>query len=305
MEIVDMDLKTVLVVVDPTSENDALLERAVMIGTCFNARLELFVAEHRGVLEPSYPLEAASLEAAMQGLVTSKQQWLDAYVERLTQAGVQVTTEVRWARHLYDAVLERADEIQADLILKETHQHSLLKRALFTNTDWHLMRETSRPIWFVKREHVWNARRRLLAAVDPVHAREKSPELDLRILEIAKLMATHLPAELHVVHAYEVAPTGLMAEFDTLIKDFPSYRREVMKRHRTALENLMATAAPEAISYLEDGVPERVLPQFVNRNAIDLTVMGAVSRSGVDRILIGSTAERVLDNLESDILVVR
>src|SRR5690554_3613213 len=103
MEIVDMDLKTVLVVVDPTSENDALLERAVMIGTCFNARLELFVAEHRGVLEPSYPLEAASLEAAMQGLVTSKQQWLDAYVERLTQAGVQVTTEVRWARHLYDA----------------------------------------------------------------------------------------------------------------------------------------------------------------------------------------------------------
>lgn len=157
----------------------------------------------------------------------------------------------------------------------------------------------------MKREHVWNARRRLLAAVDPVHAREKSPELDLRILEIAKLMATHLPAELHVVHAYEVAPTGLMAEFDTLIKDFPSYRREVMKRHRTALENLMATAAPEAISYLEDGVPERVLPQFVNRNAIDLTVMGAVSRSGVDRILIGSTAERVLDNLESDILVVR
>src|SRR5690606_41885077 len=115
MESVDMDLKTVLVVVDPTDENDALLERAVMIGTCFNARLELFVAEHRGMLEPSYPLEAASLDAAMQGLVTSKQQWLDTYVERLSQAGGEETAEVRWARHLHGAVLERADENQDDL----------------------------------------------------------------------------------------------------------------------------------------------------------------------------------------------
>lgn len=300
-----MDLKTVLVVVDPTDENEALLERAAMIGTCFNARLELFLANQRGMLEPDYPLEAASLQAAMQGFVTSKQQWLDVYVERLAGAGLEVTSEVRWANRLYDAVLERAQEIGADLILKETHQHSILKRALFTNTDWQLMRETSVPIWFVKREHVWNTRRRLLAAVDPVHAREKSPELDLRILEMAHQLSNRLPAELHVVHAYEATPTGLLAEFDTLVTDYPTFRREVMKRHRTALENLMATAAPDAISYLEDGVPERVLPQFVNRNAIDLTIMGAVSRSGVDRILIGSTAERVLDNLESDILVVR
>src|SRR5690606_40872261 len=112
-------------------EDDALLVRGEMVGTWFDARLELFVAEHRGILEPSYPLEAASLEAAMQGLVTSKQQWLDTYVERLSRAGLQVTTEVRWARHLYDAVLDGADEIQAELLLNETHQHTLLKRDLF------------------------------------------------------------------------------------------------------------------------------------------------------------------------------
>lgn len=34
-------------------------------------------------------------------------------------------------------------------------------------------------------------------------------------------------------------------------------------------------------------------------------VMGAVSRSRLDRLLVGNTAERVMDNLECDVLVVK
>ena len=33
--------------------------------------------------------------------------------------------------------------------------------------------------------------------------------------------------------------------------------------------------------------------------------MGAVSRSRMDRILIGNTAEKVLDKLECDVLVIK
>src|SRR5690554_689459 len=107
----NMDFKTVLVVVDPTNDNEALLQRAAMIGSRFGARLELFLADHRGALEPSYPLESASMQAAMQGFVNSKRQWLDNYVNQLAGSGLEVTSEVRWARHLYDAVLERSEEI--------------------------------------------------------------------------------------------------------------------------------------------------------------------------------------------------
>ncbi|HJO11835.1 MAG TPA: hypothetical protein QGI39_07320 [Gammaproteobacteria bacterium] len=32
--------------------------------------------------------------------------------------------------------------------------------------------------------------------------------------------------------------------------------------------------------------------------------MGAVSRSRIDRLLIGNTAEKMLDKLESDVLVI-
>ncbi len=37
----------------------------------------------------------------------------------------------------------------------------------------------------------------------------------------------------------------------------------------------------------------------------DLVVMGAVSRSGIQRLFIGSTAEEVLDRLPCDVLIVK
>ena len=39
--------------------------------------------------------------------------------------------------------------------------------------------------------------------------------------------------------------------------------------------------------------------------AIDLVVMGAVSRSFMVDVFIGNTAERVLDYIESDVLIIK
>jgi universal stress protein E len=36
-----------------------------------------------------------------------------------------------------------------------------------------------------------------------------------------------------------------------------------------------------------------------------IVVMGAISRSGLKRLIIGNTAERVLDFLECDVLIVK
>ena len=38
---------------------------------------------------------------------------------------------------------------------------------------------------------------------------------------------------------------------------------------------------------------------------VDILAMGAIARSGLKRVLIGSTAERVLERLPCDVLVVK
>jgi universal stress protein E len=43
----------------------------------------------------------------------------------------------------------------------------------------------------------------------------------------------------------------------------------------------------------------------VDETGADVVVIGAVSRSGLKRIALGSTAERVLDFVPSDLLIVK
>ena len=72
---------------------------------------------------------------------------------------------------------------------------------------------------------------------------------------------------------------------------------------------LLALAAtrgvdPAAVHVLR-GSPVDLLPRHVTEAGVDFVVMGAVSRTRLQEIFIGSTAERVLDRLPCDVLVVK
>ncbi len=52
-------------------------------------------------------------------------------------------------------------------------------------------------------------------------------------------------------------------------------------------------------------MPREALPAFCQQIGANLTVMGAVSRGRLQRLVIGSTAEAVLDQLTSDVLLLK
>jgi len=62
---------------------------------------------------------------------------------------------------------------------------------------------------------------------------------------------------------------------------------------------------PPARRHLNMGLVRDELASLVKRLDAGIVVMGAVSRSGLRRVFIGNTAERVLDDLDCDVLVVK
>lgn len=56
---------------------------------------------------------------------------------------------------------------------------------------------------------------------------------------------------------------------------------------------------------IERGQPEVLLPDFITSTGVDLVVLGSQGRSGLVRVLLGSTAENLLHALDCDTLVVR
>lgn len=81
-----------------------------------------------------------------------------------------------------------------------------------------------------------------------------------------------------------------------------AYERHIEERVRNLARRHQL---PETRVRVVGGDVAGVLPEFAKSERANLVVMGAVSRSFVERVLIGHTSERLLDQLDCDVLVVK
>jgi universal stress protein E len=155
----------------------------------------------------------------------------------------------------------------------------------------------------------WAERAVIVAAVDPSHVNDKPVVLDRRILDWSQTLARATNGSVHALHAY--LPIALSAEVATGMPVIMSAMSpQMMEEERVAaLEQVRSLCAPYNIDSQRTaaklGVASDVIPSFAEEVGADVVVMGAISRSGLERMFIGSTAERVLETLPCDVLVVK
>jgi universal stress protein E len=221
-----------------------------------------------------------------------------------------VTTQVHWDHPLHEGILRRVEEFTPDLVVKDTHYHPPVRRALFSNTDWHLIRACPVPL-LLARQTAWPERPVVIAAVDPDHRHSKPVALDTDILGAARRVADALQGTVEVVHAFFpasllAATTGMagapMAADVTWTDLLESERARV-----TAALNETVEAAGLSVSAVRvlQGAAADALPRHAESAGAAVLVMGAVTRGRLRERLIGSTAERVLDRMSCDVLVVK
>ena len=79
--------------------------------------------------------------------------------------------------------------------------------------------------------------------------------------------------------------------------------REIRRSQIKQLTDEYAVA--DANLHVDAGGAAEYLPWMAAQWCVDILAMGAISRSGLKRVFIGSTAERVLETLPCDVLVVK
>jgi len=130
-----------------------------------------------------------------------------------------------------------------------------------------------------------------------VHEHDKPAELDDAIFRFAKALATGTDGTLEVVHAFAL-PMDLELP--------PDARELVLREHREAMTAFIKThdIPKDSVRLIEGRAVESLRRAAVEHNA-DFIVMGAIARRGLSRLFIGSTAERVLDKLPCDLVIVK
>lgn len=174
--------------------------------------------------------------------------------------------------------------------------HALVRR---------LLRKSPAPVWLI--QPTGSSTQRVLAAVDPNPAED---QLNRQILEMAATFASE-GAVVDVVTVWQLYGERTLRE-----SAFWKARRGEIEQMlvaeelgvRLALEELLGSSGPPGIEWaihLRRGEAAEIISLTVRELMTDTLVIGTVARSGISGLVMGNTAERVLDSVSTSVVAVK
>jgi len=299
-------IRSVLVIVDPTAQQHPAVAKAALLAQKFQARLDLFICDTKAARDLRHAAYVKSGTSSPP--IVDMKELLENLAQPLRARGLDVTTETTRADPLHIALVERVKHTCAELVVKDTHHHTLAQRTILTHTDWELIRSCSVPLLLTK-PRPWASSPCICAAVDPGHADDKPAMLDHYILELSTELAARLNGNSQVVHAY--IPAALIAATAAGVSfSMADVTPEMLAVERERkMKELLALASdyriPASNIHLQLGGAVEQLCRLAEQLDADVMTMGAISRGALKRILIGSTAENILERLPCDALIVK
>lgn len=295
----------VVAIGNPFAGRQMAIRKAGEIANRCNARITLFHA-----FSMPYPLPVPAPKSsteALQAAIDYRFKGLEKLAKPLRKRGILVECVVKWDFPAHEAIVRQVLSSKPDLLIAESHRHGTIGRWLLANTDWELIRACPCPLWFVKSRHS-PENPSILAAVDPLHAHAKPSKLDDLILDQAATLVANLGGAINVVHAYtpplSTASSNYVEPFRIPLS--PDRAQRFLSGIRTQVEQLArrhGLSASQCI--LKEGDPATAISEIAATKSTDVLVMGAVSRHELKRIFIGSTAEKLIDKVRCDLLIVK
>lgn len=290
-----LELDKILVVIEPDSDSQPALEKAIQLAEYADSELELIIADYNPYLEGSYYFDdPAQTKKARDEHDEQQRQNMEAMAAPLRDQGLKVSIAFAWGNPPYEEIVRYVEKSKPSIVIKSTHRHNKLSRLLLSNEDWELIRYCSAPLLLTKSQQ-WRSNPVFLAAVDPDHMNDKPAALDHKIIKSAQSLSAISGGEVHLLHSAWVPPLAGAYKLHADSKE-ESNKLSTL----AAINEVCSSMCHLSNEYLVDSLP--AMARELEASAV---VIGAVSRSRLDRILIGSMAEKVLDNLQCDVLIVK
>jgi len=289
----------IMVIMDNNLQRSPALLRALSLARRMDAVLQLRVFEHIRSLERA-ARQGFDLDAYLEG----RRAHLEGLASHLRGEGNEVECKVVWGRPIAEKIVFETLALRPDLIIKDVPSHADPRRAFLDGLDWQLLAECPAPLMLVQPNSA-SLPKRILAAVDPLDEHGKPHALNDQIAMTAASLAAQCGAALDMVNAFEYMPMGGEMEYAGWVPDLTLFG-ELRKVHAEGLYALGKRhgIAPSHMHVL-DGEASDSIVEFAKTHHVDLVVMGSIYRTGLRRLVLGSTAEGVFDTLPCDMLLIK
>ncbi len=302
-------IRRILLVLDPSLSRSAAFARARAFARKTQASLWL------GLFDPGPRLgtfgllgraQAHRIEQMMRDQMSAR---LEELSNELAADGLDVHTIDDRGTVCATRILERAGKEQIDLIIKDVGHESVLRRLVFLSLDWELLRSSPVPLWMVgSHAQPGDLPQRVVAAVDPLNPEHGAGPLNERLLDMAQTLARAGSGHVRVFTAFSGLPTALRGLDPNGLSVDTSYEElyeALRKEHRHSLDALLKhhrMDKDDAVVLF--GPPAPCLIDALEGYQANALVVGTIRRRGFDRLLMGSTVERLIGEAPCDLIAV-
>jgi nucleotide-binding universal stress UspA family protein len=294
-------VRHILVDIDAFAPRHPALDQAIDLAVRCGGRVTIVdVMEDvpRGAREYLTP----DLETA---LVEDRRDRLERAAARFARRKLDVAIDVLRGRPA-EAIVRYVARHSVDLVVRSHARDLQPRRASFGSVDMQLLRKCPCAVWIVGVDEK-SRPKRVLAAIHPDRDDAIEQALNRRIIGAARTVAELQRGSLTVLAAWVPYGEGLLrshmsdAELRESVRAARDAARAELDEFLADLEGLGSRTAIEFVR----GEPEVVIPRYAKKHDIDLVVMGTVARSGLLGLLMGNTAEQMLQRLRCSVFALK
>jgi universal stress protein E len=234
----------------------------------------------------------------------AKRDRLEAMAAAVRAGGVDAEPLLLFGDKEWLPLVREVQERGHDLLVK----HATGERGrmpLFGSTAQHLFRKCPCPVYAL-RDVAEGTARRVVVAIDMGDGGSRRQVAARALLDFAGSFVQP-GAEVHVVHAWDVFGESFLAR-DMTPEDFVAAIDDMARAARRRMDDLLVTFEGRhtfAGVHAEKGDPAIVIPALTRGLDAELLILGSTARGGLQGILIGNTAESILNRVTCSVAVVK
>lgn len=262
----------ILAVIDPTRVEQWSLQKALTIGKNRNdAKIFAYLCAHSDA-KCNDPERLRAVEIERHKL------WLREILADFSDASIPIEAIVDWHADWREGVCNAAERTQAGLVIKRASGQP----GSLGNSDRRLIRELQGSALFLVKRDPASELKKVLIAINLNATDSDHLALNDAIVAQAKRIRGNIKnIQLHSICAFD--------------------KSEGFK-HPQDIAKLLDISRAQA--HVVRGSPSQVIPESANKLDADLVILGNVGRHGLSGVAIGNTAEKILADIKSDILIV-
>ena len=287
---------TILVPTDGSEHAVRAAEHALYLADAFDAVVHVVNAVD--LQAEAGPFSAGGVDDEFVDRLTERGRETVAEIEAMVDASARIETAVVEGPPA-EAILDYAADSDADLLAMGTHGRTGVSRYVWGSVAERVVRQAPVPVLTVRE----TARSRVGDGYDDVLVPTDGSESATAAVDHGLAIAAAAGARVHALNVIDVgdaATTPSVSPPTELLTDLEA-------EGERATEEIAARAREaglDAVTEVREGYPADDVLDYVDDNDVDLVAMGTQGRTGLNRYLLGSTAERVVRHAEVPVVAV-